>query len=143
MKDTTIFDYDEETGSSYCVIPYDGRTFAGVAYCHPDDVDFKSERVGMSIAEARAQIDILRYIRDCKIKPALKTLRMLYSDISNSKYHNPKSRETKMLQRRIHELEKELATTNNEIADIRKFVKDYIDGKEKLYQRLRAKSNNN
>jgi hypothetical protein len=40
----------------------------------------------------------------------------------------------------IKDLENELTTTNNAIADERKFIKDYIDGKEKLYQRIRDKN---
>jgi len=37
-------------------------------------------------------------------------------------------------------IEKELAAINNDIADEQKFIKDYIEGKDKLYKRLRAKS---
>jgi tRNA U55 pseudouridine synthase TruB len=36
--------------------------------------------------------------------------------------------------------EKDLAAINNAIADERKFLKDYIDGKDKLFKRLRAKN---
>jgi hypothetical protein len=45
-----------------------------------------------------------------------------------------------MLRSQIRVIEKELATINNQLADERKFLRDYIDGKDKLYQRLRAKN---
>ena len=69
-----------------------------------------------------------------------KILNHLYANMRRSKYYNPNSYEAKMLRSQIRVIEKELATINNQIADERKFVKDYIDGKDKLYQRLRAKS---
>jgi hypothetical protein len=140
MKKNIKFTYNDEIGCSTCEIIYRNKRFQGNAFCHADDMDFKSERVGMSIAEARANIKLMRHIRDNEIVPALKTLKHLYENIKNSNKHNSKSHETKMLRRSIHKLEKDLAAINNDIADERKFIKDYIDGKEKLYQRLRAKN---
>ena len=57
-----------------------------------------------------------------------------------SKYYNPNSYEAKMLRSQIRAIEKELTTINNGIADEQKFIKDYIEGKDKLYKRLRAKN---
>ena len=61
-------------------------------------------------------------------------------EMKYSKKFNPKSYEAKMLRNQIRALEKELTTLNNEIADEQKFIKDYINGKDKLYKRLRAKN---
>ena len=127
-------------GNSMCVIKYKGLTFTGTAVCHEDDRDFMSERVGMSIAECRANIELLRFIRDHEIKPQLKILNHLLSNMRNSKHYNPISYEAKMLRSQIRVIEKELAATNNSIADEQKFLKDYIDGKDKLFKRLRAKN---
>lgn len=127
-------------GHACCIIRYKGLEFVGEATCHPDDMDMESERVGMSIAETRAIIKTMCFIRDFEIKPQLKVLNHLYGNMKTSKNYNANSYEAKMLRSQIRAIEKELAVANNEIADERKFLKDYIDGKEKLYQRLRAKN---
>ena len=134
------FTYNEEVGCSTCEIIYHNKKFQGYSFCHEDDMDFKSERVGMSIAEARANIEVMRFIRDCEIKPALKALRHLYHNIICGRNFNLKSHEIKMLLRSIQRMEKELDAINNDIADERKYLKDYISGKDKLYNKLRAKS---
>ena len=103
-------------------------------------MDFESERVGLTIAEARANIKVLRHMRDCEVKPQLKILNHLLSNMKTSKSYNPISYEAKMLRSQIRTIEKELATISNAIADEQKFIKDYIDGKDKMYKRLRAKS---
>lgn len=136
-KDIT---YEYNKGSAKCIINYKGFDFIGCAKCHPEDEDMESERVGMTIAETRASIKVINFIRDYEVKPQLKILNHLYSNMRRSKYYNPNSYEAKMLRSQIRVIEKELATINNQIADERKFVKDYIDGKDKLYQRLRAKN---
>ena len=131
--------YTYENGISTFYINYNNNTFIGEANCHEADFDFESERVGLTIAEARARIALAKHMRDNELKPQLKALKHLYSNIRNSSKHNPKSHETRMLRRTIRDLEFELHTVSNAIADEKKFIKDYIDGKEKLYQRLRAK----
>ena len=140
MNDDMIFTYDKETGIAQCLIKYNGIYCDGEAHCHPDDMDFESERVGLTIAEARANIKVLRFIRDYEIKPQLKILTHLYSNMKTSKSFNPISYEAKMVRSQIRAIEKELATINNGIADEQKFVKDYVAGKDKMYKRLRAKS---
>lgn len=132
--------YTYDHGNSLFVIYYNGNSFDGTAICHDEDKDFESERVGLTIAEARANIKVLRHMRDCEVKPQLKILNHLLSNMKTSKYYNPNSYEAKMLRSQIHAIEKELATISNAIADEQKFIKDYIEGKDKLYKRLRAKS---
>lgn len=132
--------YGYVNGSAVYIIEYNGYRFVGEATCHPDDLDFESERVGLTIAEARANIKVLRHMRDCEVKPQLKILKHLYDNMRSSTHYNHYSYEAKMLRSQIRAIENELATVNNGIADERKFIKDYIDGKEKMYKRLRAKS---
>lgn len=132
--------YTYDHGDSLFVIYYNGHSFDGTAICHDEDKDFESERVGLTIAEARANIKVLRHMRDCEVKPQLKILNHLLSNMKTSKSYNPISYEAKMLRSQIRAIEKELATINNAIADEQKFIKDYIDGKDKMYKRLRAKS---
>ena len=132
--------YGYVNGSAVYIIEYNGYRFVGEATCHPDDLDFESERVGLTLAESRANIKVLRHIRDCEIKPQLKILKHLYDNMRSSTHHNIYSYEAKMMRSQIRVIEKELATINNDIADEQKFIKDYIEGKDKLYKRLRAKS---
>ena len=132
--------YDYTNGNSIYIIEYNGYRFVGEAICHPDDLDFESERVGLTLAESRANIKVLRHMRDCEVKPQLKILNHLYSNMKTSKYYNPNSYEAKMLRSQIRAIENELTTIKNGIADEQKFIKDYIEGKDKLYKKLRAKN---
>lgn len=133
-------EYSYENGSATYTMYYKGQKFVGKAECHPDDEDMISERVGLTIAETRAAIEVVRFIKEFEIQPQLKVLKHLYSNMRTSKYYNPNSYEAKMLRSQIRVIEKELTTINNQLADERKFLRDYIDGKDKLYQRLRAKN---
>ena len=132
--------YSYSEGNAKFTINYHGQVFIGTAKCHPEDRDFESARVGLTIAEARANIEVLRHIRECELKPQLKILNHLYANMKTSKYYNPASYEAKMLRSQIRALEKELTILNNEIADEQKFIRDYISGKDKLYRRLRDKN---
>ncbi len=138
LKENTEYNYAD--GFAAYIITYNGYRFVGEAICHPDDMDFESERVGLTIAETRANIKVLRHMRDCEVKPQLKILNHLLSNMKTSKSYNPISYEAKMLRSQIRTIEKELATISNAIADEQKFIKDYIAGKDKMYKRLRAKS---
>jgi hypothetical protein len=131
--------YRYKDGVSLYNIRYKGFDFQGTAVCHDEDLDMESERVGLSIAESRATVKVLKFIRDNEIKPQLKILEHLYSNMKTSKFYNSNSYEAKMVRKQLGNIKKELTTINNTIADEKKFLKDYIDGKEKLYQRLRAK----
>ena len=44
-----------------------------------------------------------------------------------------------MLRSQIRAVEKELTAIKQDIADEKKYLKEYIDQKEKMYQRLRAR----
>lgn len=132
--------YDEKYGWARCLVGYKGMTFEGGAACHPEDKDFSNERVGLTIAEARANIKAMRFIRDYEIKVELNALKHLYSNIETSKNHNPKSHESRRIRSQIRALEHELEAINHDIEDEKQFIKDYIDGKDKLYKRLRAKN---
>ena len=131
------FEYDDESGNAICVVFYKDMTFFGGANCSPEDEDMKSERTGCEIASHRAYVKYFKYIRDNELKPALTALNHYYNVIKQSKKFNEKSYENKMLQRQIRLTENELATVNQEIALEERILKDYISGKEKLYQKIR------
>ena len=134
------FAFDEKLGYARCLMIYNGQAFEGGAKCHPDDMDMISERTGCCIAEARAYIKALRFKRDHEIQPKLDVLRHLYNNMQTSKYFNSKSYEAKMLRSQIGVIEKELAAVSQDLAEEKKYLKEYIDKKDKFYKRLRAKN---
>lgn len=134
------FAFDEKLGYARCLMIYNGQAFEGGAKCHPDDMDMISERTGCCIAEARAYIKALRFKRDHEIQPKLDVLRHLYNNMQTSKYFNSKSYEAKMLRSQIGVIEKELAAVSQDLAEEKKYLKEYIDKKDKFYQRLRARN---
>lgn len=134
------FAFDEKLGYARCLMIYNGQAFEGGAKCHPDDMDMISERTGCCIAEARAYIKALRFKRDHEIQPKLDVLRHVYNNMQTSKYFNSKSYEAKMLRSQIGVIEKELAAVNQDLAEEKKYLKEYIDKKDKFYKRLRARN---
>lgn len=58
----------------FTYIVYDGQAFCGQADCHPEDMDFFSEKVGKTIALSRARQEALEYAVDVQ------------RDIANTKY---------------------------------------------------------
>ena len=137
MSKNIYFSYDN--GISTCTIVYKNKKFTGTAVCHPDDADFESDKTGLSIAEARAAIKILQYQKQ-EIKNQLHILIHLWGNMRTSKHYNPKSYEAKMLRRQIRSLENELAAVNADLAAERTSLKEYIDKKDILYKKLRAKN---
>jgi len=137
-KEKVIYNYNENTGIAFCTIYEYGLEFMGAALCHPDDKDMKSERTGCEIANRRAYIHLLCHERDNIIFPQLKALKQLYYSINKSKNFNKKGYAEKALYRHVRMLEHDLTAIKAEIAAERQSLKDYIEGKEKFYQRHRA-----
>lgn len=140
MDKNVKFKYSELDAKAQCDIEYNGMTFTGLAHCHPDDLDYASERTGCYIAETRAIIKVLTFQRDYEIKPVLTALKHLYSNMRTSKHYNPKSYEAKMLRSQIRVYENDLVAVSNDLASERKNLKDYLAGKDKIFAKLRAKS---
>lgn len=133
------FTYGYNNGIAVYKIKYKRKIFSGTAHCHPDDRDMESERVGLTVAESRANIKVLTYIKENELEPQLKILNHVYANMKSSKYFNPKSYETKSLRRQIHILQNELNVINKNLVEEKKFLKDYVKGKEKIYKKIRAK----
>ena len=135
-------EFNEETRTTYCYITDEkNRLFVGMATCHEDDIDMMSWRTGEEIAFRRAKIHYLQTVRDADLKPALAALKQLYYSMAHSSQFNSKSYENKMLQRQIRFFELDLATNKEMLAYERKNLKDYINGKEKIYKRIRKGKN--
>ena len=129
--------WSEQYGTASCTLFYKQYEFTGVANCHPDDQDMMSKLTGQIIAEMRATIKYLQFIRDCELRPQLKSLYQLYHSMNHSKYFDPKSYEAKMLYRQISMLKEDLTNVKIEIANIKRSLREYINQKEKDHQKIR------
>lgn len=134
-----IFIWEPEIKSATCKIYYNKQTFIGTAFCHSADEDFCSEKTGSYIAELRADIKLLQYLRDCEYKPAYKALNHLYSSMKTNKNFNENSYESKRIRRELHRIKNLLAATTNELAELRLTLRVYIKTKDEFYNKIRAK----
>ena len=132
--------YDNETGVASCTIKYKNQWFSGTAVCHSDDKDFMSEHTGCFIAEVRANIKVLKFRRDTEVIPALRAFEHVQANMDTSTKYSPKSYEAKMIHRQIKALKRQVEEFNEAIADEEAYLKKYINDKDKLYQRIRAKN---
>lgn len=137
-KYKTLYTYDH--GDSLFIIYYNGQSFVGQAHCHDDDNDMESERTGLTIAEARAHIKMMKFIKKYEIEPKVDVLRHLVNNIQSSKHHDPHAYESCMLRSQYAHWVEKLAEIKTDIEEEEKYLKEYIDQKDKLYQRLRARN---
>lgn len=135
--------FSYQDGRSVCTIEYKGICFIGDAKCHEQDADFQSEKTGLQIAEIRANIKLLQFRRDTEIKPQIKILKHLLHNIQSSQYHNPKAYESIMIRNQLKALNADLNEINSIIHDEKKYLKEYINEKDKFYKRIRSKKINN
>lgn len=131
--------WNEKTGESIVEIREGNINFVGTALCHPDDEDMKSHLTGNYIASIRAEIERMKHYRDNELKPRLRALEQLYYSMNRSKKFNEKSYENRMLQRQIRFIKNELSAVSQDLQELRKNVKTYIDVKEDFYKAVRRK----
>ena len=137
MNKQPEYTWSERYGTATCTLFYKNYEFTGVANCHPDDKDMMSKLTGQTIAEYRATLKYLRFIRDCELQPQLKSLKQLYYSMNHSKYFNPKSYEVKMLYRQINQLTEDLKE-NKYLIDLTKSqLETYLITKERDHTQLR------
>ena len=141
MKYKPKFSWHPDNGTAICVLKDDkGRVFVGEAFCNPEDSDMMSERTGCELAFRRAKLEYLRTIRDAELKPALAALKHLYACMVHSTHFEANSYESRTIRKHIHQIEFDLATTKEMIANEYQGISDYIKGKDKVYQRIRNKN---
>lgn len=140
MTKEPVYIWDEDTRKATCIIEDEqGRKFIGEAIAHEADIDFTSEKTGMTIAVSRAAVKYLQSVKRDVIKPQLAALNQLYYSMKHSKKFNPKSYENRMLQRQIQIKKDDLIEINREIQKHRDFLHQYINDKEVFYQLMRKK----
>lgn len=137
MNKQPQYSWNENTGTAFATIFYKNYTFTGEARCHPDDKDMMSKLTGQTIAEYRATLKYLKFVRDCELQPQLQSLKQLYYSMNHSKYFNPKSYEAKMLYRQINHLTEDLKEIKYLIDLTKKALATYINIKERDHTQLR------
>ena len=129
--------FNFENGKAICTIKYKNKKFYGEAQCHPEDKDFESERVGLHIADIRADMTMLRYIRDVELIPDYNTLNHLCNSFKNGAKYNENSNESKLVRKQLYTIKKQLCAVRKELAHLQLELTVYIKDKEKFYQHVR------
>lgn len=126
----TTFSYDGH--ETVCTIQIKDRKYVGKTYCHVDDLDMESQKIGEEIASQRA---VVKLLKDSKkhYTAQVKTLRDFYSSLGkvNKSYVTYKlEKEMAMLNATIEELKEA-------IESIEKQIKDYIGEKQTFQNKVR------
>lgn len=134
------FDYHwyEEGGIAVAILRHKGKEWHGTAFCHTDDLDFCSQHTGMIIAEHRATIE---YYKDLKrqLRVEINAIERLKTQMISGAKCNSKSREMKVLYSELRRLKNELATVNCGLQQLRESLKEFINIKDKMYNKIRNK----
>ena len=130
------YKWDEERGFAMCSILYHDKSYVGIAQCHPDDDDFKSELVGSNLAYLRANIQLLQGIKNEK-RIELKALKTLYGSLTPSPKFNPKSFEAKVLLNQIDIITEDIEFIKECIQQLRNQISRDIESSEQFYQGIR------
>lgn len=131
------FEWNANTGIATCIITYNNVNFIGQAHCHPDDADFQSELTGSFIAELRANIKCLKFMKNHEIRSQLVALNHTLGCIKMSQKYDPNCHAVKTLQRQIYLTTEELTTIKQQIATLEQELNTYIANKEKFYKSIR------
>lgn len=131
------FSWDEETGSTLCVISHGDRNYCGWAQCSEEDMDMKSKMVGCEIAYSRAVIRFLQAEKE-RIrlqKQALEHLRSTFPDtdtLTNSKAFC-------RLNKEIKNLRLDFCEAQEQIDAMKQYLREYIMAKDNLHNKIREK----
>lgn len=136
MSKRPEFKFDGHT--TYCTVFYEGRGFTASTTCLPQDLDMKTDRVGMDIALQKAQIKCYKFIKNCELKPQLKCLKQLYESIRFGKEFNEHSHESRGIRRNIRLIEQDLDVINALIEIAEEDLVNYIHSKDEFYNKVRT-----
>jgi hypothetical protein len=135
------YQWSPDTGTAICTLSHNSHNYVGTARCHSDDLDMKSERTGLFIAECRAYIKYYRAKRDNELKPQFNILQHTYFTLLGATGTNPQSKEMKVLRKQLQAARRKLDAIQYQLNAEKSQLKFYIDQKEKLYQRIRNQAN--
>lgn len=131
-----IFNWNEEDGTSLCVIYDRDKMYYGTATCHPEDRDMMSEKAGCELAYLRAAVMGLKSVRD-ELKTELQGLKKYYYSMNTSKHFNPESYEARRLMSHMDRLEKDIEIVKTLINQQNKQINDFIKNKDEYYKKIR------
>lgn len=123
----TYWDDVEKVSKTIIIDTFNNKKYEGIAKTAPDDISYAKEYVGETISQTRAKIEMLKDIRDNEIKPQIKILNHLYTNMSTSTRFNPKSYEAKMLRRQLQIKRADLEAINDLIESLKLYIKDYLN----------------
>ncbi len=128
------FYYDESTGVTNCVLTDGKRSYLGCARCSTIDKDMQNEKTGCTIALMRAEINYYTSVRDDELIPSLNALKGILFSFEQC-YINLDAK--KIVQRRIHKIENDLATIRYMINSKEQELTQYIKDKDTFYKQVR------
>lgn len=124
----------KENSTYYCEINYRNHKFIGSTKLHPDDKEFEYDTVGYTIAEARAEIKRLQYVREMT-KAELHALKHLYATSrifpDTNVYHR--------LMEQISEKKEKIEAATECINDCSTFITTYINEKSRMWHYIRER----
>lgn len=119
-------------------LSYNGHNYYGFAFCHEEDKDFFSEKVGATIAHYRAMIKIY----DDEIKRAETAAQVLWSAYKDVIYNSQKDGvpvdPTSAFIIRVFKARDLVDRYKIQRADLRTQLKDYLKNHEKCLASIRA-----
>ena len=131
------FNYNKDTGYAHCEIKYNNITFTGDAKCLPEDKDFESERTGCFIAEVKANIKKLKYIRK-NLRQELKGLTNFQKRLECCNNYNKDNFESKRLRKEIYMYQEQINSLTQAINDEEAYLSKYIKDKDSFYKKMRS-----
>lgn len=126
----TTFSYDG--CETVCTIQIKDRKYVGKTYCHVDDLDMESQKIGEEIASQRA---VVKLLKDSKkyYKAQAKTLKDFYASLGKVK----ESYVTYKLKKELAILDATIDEITDAINSIEIQIKNYIDGKQDFQKKIR------
>ena len=136
MKHQPRFYFNEEDGSSLCILAGKKKTYIGSAQCAETDRDMMSEKTGCEIAYHRA---IIRSFEDrlAELKNELMGLHKYFYSVNKSKYYDENDYMAVMLRRQIQQREDDIDYTKRLIKMEKDFLKNYMNDKAEFYKKIR------
>lgn len=128
--------FDKIDHTTICKRQVRNKIYTGKAICHPHDYDFESTLVGQNYAYSRSLIAELCDNRDAKAEQ-LKVLKHVYNIMEQNKNVRLESEECYILRRQIAVTERDLQELRDLIRAMRKDLRNTIEGRDKMYARLR------
>ena len=115
------YQFDEDGFASVTIRVAD-NIFIGTAQCAPEDMEFCSEKTGLAIAETRAIINYLTWVRDIELGQQLKILEHLENGV-NAK--EKKDKNGYMIYRAANRCRDEIKFINDYITDTQDRLEQY------------------